>query len=181
MKLASTALALLLILGLTACSDDDTKKTIEIINVDNGGQTVVVGGTTKVTLTATYTDGTTEDFSNRAEWTTQVGSDGMDASAFGTVDGAGTVTGVSVGTYEVVADVNITDGDGSINPYSGRFTIGFDTTVPTTGDSGTPDSSTPDSSTPDSSTSDAGPTDGGATDGGADDAATGDAATGDAA
>ena len=99
MSLLSRRLALLAIplLALASCGPQGTtKQVISRVDVDNGGQTVKVGGTTKVTLTATLADGKKEDISLLATWATRLNDGTMNtADAFATVDGSGMVKGVA--------------------------------------------------------------------------------------
>lgn len=125
--LAAKRVSSSLLLGawLAACSDGEV--AVQSLEAVYDTPRVEVGGSRRVALIATLDDGSTADFSERADWDLVPIRESEDPDDFATVDGGGLVSGVAPGAYYVRARVEIGESDGTYAPYGALVTIGFET------------------------------------------------------
>ena len=95
-KFIITALAAVLVFGLTAClSTTPDPKLVSIAVAPASPASLAVGAMAQFTATGTYTDGTTADITNKAAWV----CDNNDVS----IDAWGIATGKAAGNTDITA------------------------------------------------------------------------------
>lgn len=104
---AVAALACSGILGVLAACGNDSGAFLQSLNVTPAESTVTLGTTQQLTVTGVYSDGSTQNLTSQATFSSQT-------PAVATVSAAGVATGVSAGAAEVVAKVGNQTANASI-------------------------------------------------------------------